>query len=48
MFGDERASVKEIGKFVFGLASMSGLSGFRDNETGDARANVESPHLRLL
>ena len=27
---------------------MSGLSGFRDNETRDARANVQSPHLRLL
>ena len=24
MFGDERASAKEIGKFVFGVASMSG------------------------
>ena len=40
MFGDERASEKEIGKFVFGVASMSGLNGFRDNETADARANV--------
>ena len=40
MFGDERASAKEIGKFVFGVASMLGLSGFRDNETADARANV--------
>ena len=48
MFGDERASAKEIGKFVFGVASMSGLSGFRDNETADARANVQSPHLRLF
>ena len=48
MLGDERASAKEIGNFVFGVASMSGLSGFRDNETGDARANVQSPHLRLL
>ena len=45
---DERASAKEIGKFVFGVASMSGLSGFRDNETADARANVRSPQLRLL
>ena len=44
MFGDERVSAKETGKFVFGVASMSGLSGFRDNETGDARANVQSPH----
>ena len=45
---NERA--REIGKFVFGVASMSGLSGFRDNETGDARANVhlQSPYLRLL
>ena len=48
MFGDERASAKEKGKFVLGVASMSGLSGFRDSETGDARANVQSPHLRLL
>ena len=48
MFGDERASAKEIGNFVFGVASISGLSGFRDNETGDARANVQSSHLRLL
>ena len=43
MFGDERASAKEIGKVVFCVASMSGLSGFRDNETADARANVQSP-----
>ena len=48
MFGEEQASAKEIGKFVFGVASMSGLSGFRGNETRDARANVQSPHLRLL
>ena len=27
---------------------MSRLSGYRDNETGDARANVRSPHLQLL
>ena len=48
MFGDERASAKEIGKFVFGVASMSGLSGFRDNETGDARANVVTPPQTLV
>ena len=30
------------------VTSMSGLSGFRDKETGNARANVQSPHLRLL
>ena len=47
MFGDERASAKEINLF-FCVTSMSGLSGFRDNETGDARANVQSPHLRLF
>ena len=40
MFGDERASAKEIGKSVFYVASVAGLSGFRDNETGHARANV--------
>ena len=47
MFGDERASPKEISLFL-GVASMSRLSGFLDNEIGDARANVQSPHLRLL
>ena len=47
MFGDERASAKEINPF-FGAAPEAGLSGFRDNETGDARAYVQSPHLRLL
>ena len=41
MFGDERASAKEIGKFVFGVASMSGLSGFRDNETAECRRTCE-------
>ena len=45
MLGDERASAKEISLF-FCVTSMSGLSGFQDNETGDARANVQSPHLR--
>ena len=43
MFGDERASAKEINTYVFGVASGTGLSGSRDNETGDARANVLSP-----
>ena len=33
-------SERERYKPVFGVALMSGLSGFRDNETGDARANV--------
>ena len=47
MFGDERASAKEISLF-FCVTSMSGLSGFRDNETGGARANVQSTHLRLF
>ena len=37
MFGDERANAKEP---VFGAASGTGLSGFRDNETGDARAYI--------
>ena len=41
-------SETERDKSVFGVASMSRLSGFRVNETGDARANVQSPHLRLL
>ena len=40
MFGDERASAKEISLF-FGAAPEAGLSGFRDNETGDARAYVQ-------
>ena len=47
MFGEERASAKEI-KSVFGVASMPGLSGFRDNETGHARANVVTPLPTLL
>ena len=46
MCGDVRASQKEMSVFV--VASMSRLSSFRDNETGDARANVQTPHLRLL
>ena len=41
-------SEPERDKSVFGVASISRLSRFRDNETGDARANVQSPHLRLL
>ena len=40
MFGDEQASAKEISLFFLCVTSMSGLTGFRDNETGDARANV--------
>ena len=40
-------SERERDRPVFGVGSMSGLSGFRDNETGDARANVQSHHLRL-
>ena len=47
MFGDERATAKKISLF-FGVASGIGLSGARDDETGDARANVQSTHLRLL
>ena len=47
MFGDERASAKEI-SLLFCVTSMSGLSDFRDNESEDARANVQSPHLRLF
>ena len=46
MFGDERASAKEMS--VFGVASMPGLSGFRDNETGHARANVVTPPPTLI
>ena len=46
MFGDERASAKEIS--LFGVASMPGLSGFRDNETGHARANVVTPLPTLV
>ena len=41
-------SEPERDKSVFGVASMSRLSGFRGNQTGHARANVQSPHLRLL
>ena len=42
MFGDERASAKEMSLFFY-VDSGTGLSGFRDNETGDARAYVQSP-----
>ena len=44
MFGDERASGKEI---CLSVTSITKLSGFR-NETGNERANVQLPHLRLL
>ena len=42
MFGDERASAKEISLFFY-VASVPGLSGFLDNETGHARANSGHP-----
>ena len=51
MFADERASVKEISdkdESVFYVASVPGLSGFRDNETGHARANVVTPPPTLV
>ena len=32
---------RERDKSVFGVASMTRLSGSRDNETGDARVNVQ-------
>ena len=51
MFGDERASAKEISLFltcVFDVTSVPGLSGFRDNETGHARANVVTPPPTLI
>ena len=38
----------ERDKSVFGVASMPGLSGFRDNETGHARANVVTPPHTLV
>ena len=41
-------SERERDKPLFGKALGRGLSGFRDKETGDAHANVQSPHLRLL
>ena len=47
MFGDERASAKDISLF-FGEAFMLGLSGFRDNETGHAHANVVIPPPTLV
>ena len=43
-----RTSERERDKSVFGVASMSGLIGFRDNETGDARVNVVTPPLTLV
>ena len=47
MFGDERASATEISLF-FGVAFMPALSGFRDNETGHARANVVTSPPTLI
>ena len=44
MFGDERASAKEISLFLV----WPGLSGFRNNETVHARANVVTPPLTLV
>ena len=41
-------SEPERDKSIFGVTSISRLSGFRDNQTADARANMQSPHLRLL
>ena len=41
-------SERERDKSVFGMASMPGLSGFRDNETGHARANVVTPPPTLV
>ena len=35
-------------KPVFGATSGTGLSGFRDNETGDVRAYVQFPNLQFL
>ena len=46
MFGDERASAKEISLFF--VTSMSGLSGFRDNETGDAVRMCSHPTSDFL
>ena len=45
MLGDERASLK---LFLVWLQCQGCARGFQDKETGDARANVQSPHLRLL
>ena len=42
MLGDERGSAKEISLFFY-VASVPGLSGFLDNETGHARANSGHP-----
>ena len=41
-------SERERDKSVFGVASMPGLSSFRDNETGHARANVVNPPPTLV
>ena len=43
MCGDVGTSKPERDKSVLGEASMSRLSGFRDNETGDARAKFLCP-----
>ena len=41
-------SERERDKSVFYVASVPGLSGFRDNETGHARANVVTPPPTLV
>ena len=41
-------SERERDKSVFGVASMPGPSGFRDNGTGHARANVVTPPPTLV
>ena len=41
-------SERERDKSAFGVASMPGLSGFRDNETGHACANVVTPPSTLV
>ena len=41
-------SERERDKSVFDVASVPGLSGFRDNETGHARANVVTPPPTLV
>ena len=46
---NERARKREVCfRLVLGVASMPGLSGFRDNETGHARANVVTPPPTLV
>ena len=48
MFGDERASAKEISLIFFMWLQCQGSAVSRDSETGHARANVVTPPPSLV